>query len=62
MRIKDIDFDRQVITIHANKEAKERTTLLPAPLIAPLLEHVSRLGTTGHLLSSTHQPTICVIT
>lgn len=43
LRIKDVDFDRQVITIHDGKGAKDRTTLLPAPLIAPLLERRERM-------------------
>lgn len=43
LRIKDMDFDRQVITIHDGKGAKDRTTLLPAPLIASLLERRERM-------------------
>lgn len=38
LRIKDVDFDKKIITIHDGKGAKDRTTLLPASLIAPLLE------------------------
>lgn len=43
LRIKDVDFDKQIITIHDGKGAKDRTTLLPAPLIAPLLERRERM-------------------
>jgi site-specific recombinase XerD len=38
LRVKDLDFDRQVITIHDGKGGKDRTTLLPATLIGSLLE------------------------
>ncbi|WP_395502925.1 tyrosine-type recombinase/integrase [Ectopseudomonas mendocina] len=41
LRIKDID--KRVITIHDGKGAKDRTTLLPAPLITPLLERRARM-------------------
>lgn len=34
LRSKDVDFDRQVITVHDCKGAKERMTLLPTSLIA----------------------------
>ena len=43
LRIKDVDFDRQVITVHDGKGAKDRTTLLPASLITPLLERRQRM-------------------
>src|SRR5690606_65529 len=32
LRIKDVDFDRQIITVRDGKGAKDRTTLLPASL------------------------------
>ena len=38
LRVKDLDFDRQVITVHDGKGGKDRTTLLPASLIGCLLE------------------------
>ncbi len=38
LRIKDIDFDKQVITVRDGKGAKDRTTLLPAPLVDQLRE------------------------
>lgn len=43
LRIKDIDFDKQIITIHDGKGAKDRTTLLPIPLISPLQERIARM-------------------
>ncbi len=38
LRVRDIDFDRQVLTIRAGKGDKGRTTLLPATCI-PALQH-----------------------
>lgn len=43
LRVKDLDFDRQVITIHDGKGGKDRTTLLPATLIGSLLERKQRI-------------------
>lgn len=43
LRIKDVDFDRQLIVVHDGKGAKDRTTLLPAALITPLLERRKRM-------------------
>lgn len=43
LRVKDLDFDRQVITIHDGKGGKDRTTLLPTPLIGSLLERKQRI-------------------
>src|SRR5690606_15778729 len=37
LRVKDIDFQHQVITVRDGKGGKDRTTLLPTSLIAPLL-------------------------
>jgi len=36
LRIKDLDFDRNVITVRNGKGAKDRTTLLPLPLVGEL--------------------------
>jgi integrase len=36
LRLKDIDFENQVITVRDGKGSKDRTTLLPQPLVAPL--------------------------
>ncbi|MFZ3205660.1 MAG: integron integrase [Pseudomonas sp.] len=43
LRVKDLDFDRQVITVHDGKGGKDRTTLLPATLIGSLLERKQRI-------------------
>lgn len=43
LRIKDVDFDRQVITVRDGKGAKDRTTLLPTSLIEPLAERKQRM-------------------
>jgi integrase len=42
LRIKDIDFDRQIITVRSGKGDKDRTTLLPASLIEPLCARRAR--------------------
>ena len=43
LRIKDIDFDRHIITVRSGKGDKDRTTLLPAPLIEPLRARRARI-------------------
>lgn len=43
LRIKDLDFQQQVITVRDGKGAKDRTTLLPATLIEPLQSHVENI-------------------
>ncbi len=43
LRIKDLDFQQQVITVRDGKGAKDRTTLLPATLIEPLQNHVESI-------------------
>jgi len=40
LRIQDIDFDHRLITVHAAKGDKDRTTLLPESLIEPLQQHI----------------------
>lgn len=45
LRIKDIDFDNQVITVRDGKGGKDRTTLLPSPLIEPLHLRKQRIFT-----------------
>ncbi|WP_172118005.1 integron integrase [Halomonas hibernica] len=42
LRVKDLDFSRQVITVRAGKGNKDRTTLLPPSCMAPLQSHVHR--------------------
>ena len=36
LRVKDIDFDRREVTVHQTKGRKDRVTMLPASLVAPL--------------------------
>ncbi|PSF13617.1 recombinase XerD [Marinobacter fuscus] len=43
LRIKDLDFQQQVVTVRDGKGAKDRTTLLPAPLLAPLQCHIDTI-------------------
>ena len=43
LRIKDIDFDRQIITVRSGKGDKDRTTLLPTSLIEPLCARRARI-------------------
>lgn len=43
LRVKDLDFSRQIITVRDGKGGKDRTTLLPASLTQPLSERVQRL-------------------
>ncbi len=40
LRVKDIDFERQVIVIRSGKGGKDRTSLLPASLIPALHERI----------------------
>lgn len=42
LRIKDIDFARNQITVREGKGNKDRVTMLPQSLAAPLCEHVGR--------------------
>lgn len=43
LRIKDINFDRHIITVRDGKGGKDRTTLLPASLIEPLRQRKHQL-------------------
>jgi integron integrase len=43
LRIKDIDFDHQAITIRQAKGAKDRYTCLPVSLIEPLKAHIAKV-------------------
>ena len=47
LRVKDLDFSRRVITVRDGKGGKDRTTLLPDPLIAPLQSRVESISA-GH--------------
>jgi integron integrase len=42
LRVKDVDFGRNEILIRDGKGAKDRVTMLPAALAAPLQEHLAR--------------------
>jgi len=43
LRFKDVDVSRQIITVRDGKGGKDRTTLLPTPLVAPLRDHTERM-------------------
>ncbi len=43
LRVKDIDFDLNTITIRSGKGGKDRATLLPAKLILPLRTHLLKI-------------------
>lgn len=43
LRGKDVDFDRNEIAVRGGKGAKERRTMLPQSLKAPLVEHLRRV-------------------
>ena len=43
LRIKDIDFASNTITVHEGKGAKDRVTLLPATLKRPLTRHLNKV-------------------
>jgi integron integrase len=42
LRIKDLDFDRNEITVHDGKGRKDRVTVFPARLVTPLRKHLDR--------------------
>ncbi len=44
MRVRDIDFERNEITVRDGKGQKHRVTLLPASCRQPVLDHLSRVG------------------
>jgi integron integrase len=41
LRVKDIEFDRRELLVHDNKGGKDRVTVLPENLIAPLREQLA---------------------
>jgi len=43
LRVRDIDFERESITVRSGKGNKDRVTLLPAPLLQPLRERIQRV-------------------
>jgi integron integrase len=44
LRVRDLDFEREQITVHDGKGRKDRTTLLPSRLRQPLREHLDRVA------------------
>lgn len=44
LRVKDIDFSSGVLSVRAGKGGKDRTTLLPEQLHAPLKQQLLRVG------------------
>ncbi|MBS3764409.1 MAG: integron integrase [Planctomycetes bacterium] len=43
LRVKDVDLDRDIITIHGGKGDKDRTTIMPGSLNDPLHEHLEEI-------------------
>ena len=43
LRVKDVDFEYKQITVRDGKGAKDRVTVLPEKIIAPLKEHLARV-------------------
>lgn len=43
LRVKDIDFQHQTITVRDGKGGKDRTTLLPAALVIPLKQRIEQI-------------------
>lgn len=43
LRVKDVDFDRREIAVRDGKGGKDRRTMLPGRLEAPLREHLERV-------------------
>ncbi|PKL23871.1 MAG: integron integrase [Spirochaetae bacterium HGW-Spirochaetae-3] len=44
LRVQDIDFNRNSITVHDGKGSKDRVTMLPASLAKPLADHLARVA------------------
>jgi integron integrase len=45
LRVKDFDFDYHQIVVREGKGAKDRVTLLPDSLVAPLAKHLTKVKT-----------------
>jgi integron integrase len=43
LRVKDVDLERRVITVREGKGAKDRVTVIPGELVAPLARHIAAL-------------------
>ncbi len=44
LRVKDIDLDRRIVTVRNGKGGKDRVTVIPAELVAPLRAHITALA------------------
>jgi integron integrase len=60
LRIKDIDFDRQALTIRQAKGAKDRYTCLPLSLIEPLKTHMAKVKQVWTADVSNQQPGVFI--
>jgi len=61
LRVKDVDFERHEITVREGKGGKDRVTMLPASLAAPLREYLQRVralfdGDRARHLPGVHMP------
>ena len=45
LRVKDLDFDRHEVTVHDGKGRKDRVTVLPVQMEAPLRSHLATIRT-----------------
>ncbi|MFO7870856.1 MAG: integron integrase [Kiritimatiellia bacterium] len=43
LRVKDVDFDNELVFVRGGKGDKDRSTLLPANIAAPLKKHIAQL-------------------
>ncbi len=43
LRVKDVDFDRGLLLVHAGKGAKDRVTLLPRSVVTSMESHLKRV-------------------
>jgi site-specific recombinase XerD len=43
LRVKDVDLERRQLTVRGGKGGKDRTTVLPTALLAPMTEYLRRL-------------------
>jgi integron integrase len=44
LRVKDLDLDRRIITVRNGKGGKDRITVIPAELVAPMRSHLESLA------------------
>ena len=43
LRVKDLDFEMRQVTLRDGKGSKDRITMLPGSLVAPLRRHLERV-------------------